>query len=168
MLLFQIKENQTLLRMVAPNFARCKEWVGREPDDQPLKIFQRCILIGFEPARLVDNDQVGSENWRTWTHACNVGRKCTSMEFRTFLPLNCTSYIFPRAEVCNALSRTFIMNHNNIYMWLLYIISWTSIMNHKNGIGLNIWVFIIVKEDINIKQDFIIPTLPWSYTNYQL
>ena len=63
MLLFQIKENQTLLRMVAPNFARCKEWVGREPDDQPLKIFQRCILIGghigIEPAGLVDNDQVG-------------------------------------------------------------------------------------------------------------
>ena len=46
MLLYQIKENQTLLRMVAPNFARCKEWVGGEPDDQPLKIFQRCILIG--------------------------------------------------------------------------------------------------------------------------
>ena len=64
MLLFQIKENQTLLRMVAPNFARCKEWVG-EPDDQPLKIFQRCILIGgqigIEPAGLVDNDQAGSK-----------------------------------------------------------------------------------------------------------
>ena len=51
--------------MVAPNFARCKEWVGREPDDQPLKIFQRCILIGgqsdLELAGLVDIDQVGSK-----------------------------------------------------------------------------------------------------------
>ena len=29
-------------------------------------------------------------------------------------------------------------------------------MNHNNRIGLNIWVFIIVKEEINIKQDFIL------------
>ena len=58
MLLFQIKENQTSLRsLVAPTLARCNEWVG-EPDDQPLKIFQRCILIDLQPAGLVDNDQV--------------------------------------------------------------------------------------------------------------
>ena len=79
------------------------------------------------------------------------------MEFRTFLPLNCTSYIFPQAEVCDALSWAFIMNHNDIYIWLLYIISWTSIMNHNNGIGLNILVFILVKEEINIRQDFNLP-----------
>ena len=64
MLIFQSKETQTSLRWVAPNLARCKEWVG-EPDDKPLKIFQRCILIGgrsgVEPAGLVDNDQVGSK-----------------------------------------------------------------------------------------------------------
>ena len=55
---------QTSLRWVAPNLARCKERVG-EPDDKPLKIFQRCILIGgrsgLEPAGLFDNDQVGSK-----------------------------------------------------------------------------------------------------------
>ena len=37
------------------------------------------------------------------------------------------------------------------------------IMNHNNGIGLNILVFIIVKMEINIKQDFILPTCQVNY-----
>ena len=54
------------------------------------------------------------------------------------------------------------MDHNNICTIIIYHFV-NVIMNHNNGIGLNILVFIIVKKEINIRQDFILPRCHANY-----
>ena len=44
-----------------------------------------------------------------------------------------------------------------IYVCTIIIYHFVNvILNYNNGIGLNILVFIIVKKEINIRQDFIL------------
>ena len=137
MLIFQSKETQTSLRWVTPNLARCKEWVG-EPDDKPLKIFQRCILIGgrsgLESAGLVDNDQVGSKLHKHEHPLAMLGENAHQWNSAPSSRLT-APHIFSRGR---GMQCTFV----NVYYEAQQSI----------------------KEGINIKQDFILSS--WCQVNY--